>query len=1136
MKKIKHGLLFILSSALLLGQGLFGCSESSHKKFTVLFEGNGGTLVSGETTQTVRDASELSEPTFELRGYSFDGWDIPLNTISESTTVKAEWRLTSYTITYNLDGGTNSALNPSHYNIKNDSVYLYPASKNGYLFDYWSTEEGLRITRINSGVAKDYTLYAHYKTINYAIKYELNGGTFVGSAPETYNIETETIIPDAYREGYTFLGWSKNQNGNNASKDYAIESGNYGDITLFAIYSGNEYEVEFDVNGGNSLPNSIETYTFGSSYFLPTPSRIGYDFINWTYNNQVIEQNGIWSISNNVTLVANWIIHNYEISYILNGGVNNQTNVTSYNYENADITITEPTRPGYSFIGWNDGSSTQKPYIISHNSSGNLALEAIWEANKYNVSLDVNGGNQLSKDSYELIFDEMYELPIPTRPGYTFSGWYYEQTKITSEVWNIPNDVTLLASWDRDEYQITYILNGGENHPLNPSSYNYDDTDIDILSASKNGYTFTGWSTEQGGELITSPHIDHNSIGDRTYYANWSANTYVITYDLNGGSGIDELTEEVVFDTNHISPTPYREGYSFVGWLYYDSIISDGIWKIYDNCTLKALWVANQYTVTKTYGGSSSEQTVTYDSNYNLGTLSKENYNFNGWYTEEYGNGTKYTNASGDSLNIYKDSSSITLFAAFTYTVSFETNGGTPLSDIEYKENECLSPAIVASKENRTFGGWYLDEELTNPVSYSEPLGNCQLYAKWVEEIEPTKLTYANNSGNITVSKTSYDGESFILPSHIGGKPITTISQKAFTDKSFIDVVVPNTVTSIGNGAFRGCNSIVNITLPFVGGSKNATFNSIPFGYIFGCDSSNYGDKHKTSEGLGYTTQDFSSSGQYHYFVPSSIRNVTITSITALPLNAFYNCDLLENISIPSSINSIGNSAFRNCSKLTRFNSETDGYFNIPNLVTSIGEYTFCNCSLATKFTMSDNIQTIGQYAFKGCSSTNYFNSTIPYCLNVPSSCKTIGDNAFREMNLITDVVVPNTVTSIGNGAFRGCNSIVNITLPFVGGSKNATFNSIPFGYIFGCDSSNYGDKHKTSEGLGYTTQDFSSSGQYHYFVPSSIRNVTITSITALPTNAFYNCDLLETVTIPTDCDISASNCLKNCNATIIRL
>ena len=336
-----------------------------------------------------------------------------------------------------------------------------------------------------------------------------------------------------------------------------------------------------------------------------------------------------------------------------------------------------------------------------------------------------------------------------------------------------------------------------------------------------------------------------------------------------------------------------------------------------------------------------------------------------------------------------------------------------------------------------------------------------------------------------------------------------TIGKYAFQNLALITkVVVPEMVTDIGTAAFQGCNSIVEITLPFVGATSPYTWIDFPtFGSIFGYYESNAETNAKMSSSYAYTYQ-FNFNGvpggswnRIGFYIPSSIRKVTITVQADIPANAFYNCDLIESITLPTNATSIGDYAFYNCTALKRINSNSDGEYNIPVGVTTIGQYAFANCYEANHISTAGRVLTIGSYAFDGCTSIKQFNSDVEGELIIPVSCETIGTYAFRNLALITKVIVPETVTSIGSRAFNGCNSIVEITLPFVG---NRLINSNKFGYIFTGSS-----------------------------IPATIRKVTITVQTEIPAYAFQNCSELEDITLLNDANTSNTDAFGNCPATL---
>ena len=330
--------------------------------------------------------------------------------------------------------------------------------------------------------------------------------------------------------------------------------------------------------------------------------------------------------------------------------------------------------------------------------------------------------------------------------------------------------------------------------------------------------------------------------------------------------------------------------------------------------------------------------------------------------------------------------------------------------------------------------------------------------------------TFVYSGASIKAANTSISGE-ITIPAEHGGVPIDTIPANAFKGCNAItSIVVPESVTTIGAGAFSGCSSLRSITLPFVGGQKgNSDTSAACFGYIFGTSSYQGGTKIRQAYGTGI--------GRYEdFYIPSTLRNVTITKESVLNYGAFQNCSMLAKIELNDSIIQVGANCFINCSKI-----ET---ISLPS-ISIIPDSLFSGCISLNKFTINPSVDTIGEAAFKGCSTLSMINS-----------------------ELAGDFIIPNAVTSIGYAAFSGCSMIKSITLPFVGCQKgNSGTSKACFGYIFGEDSYQGGTKIRQIYDTGI--------GQFEdFYIPSILRSVTITSETVLCYGAFQNCSMLTTIKI----------------------
>ena len=392
---------------------------------------------------------------------------------------------------------------------------------------------------------------------------------------------------------------------------------------------------------------------------------------------------------------------------------------------------------------------------------------------------------------------------------------------------------------------------------------------------------------------------------------------------------------------------------------------------------------------------------------------------------------------------------------------------------------------------------------------------------------------------------------------------------------------MPDTVTSIGEAAFNGCNSITDITLPFVGESPSASYTEYGvLGYIFGY-LVEYSDTIENMV-LQYSKHSQGRDYYFYYHIPNTLRNVNITTQTAIPNYAFRNCSFIETITISSAV-TIGYHAFRNCSnlksiaipesvtaildnafsgcnklggvyitdveawcnlsfsteesnplvyaKLLYLNDELLSNLIIPDGIASIKYYAFYNCTSIKNVYIPATVTSIGYKAFCGCTNIIRINSLADGELILPNGITKIYTQAFQGLEHITKVVVPDTVTSIGEAAFNGCNSITDITLPFVGESPSASYTEYGvFGYIFGYSVSNSADGEDGV--VQYEISNWKGSTYYYYNIPKNMRNVIITSQTAIPNYAFRNCSFIETITVKSNTSFGI-DALNNCNATI---
>ena len=274
-------------------------------QYTITYDLDGGTAEGNPDTYTVEtDAFTLKNPT--RPGYTFTGWSGTGLTGEDNLTVTipkgstgnrsytAHWSLNTYSITYDLNGGTVSG-NPDFYTVESAAITLNQPTKTGYTFTGWSGtdltgEDNLTVT-IPAGSTGDRSYTAHWSLNTYSITYDLNGGTVSGN-PDFYTVESAAItLNQPTRIGYTFTGWSGTNLTGEDNLTVTIPTGSIGNRSYTAHWLLNTYSITYDLDGGTALGNP-DSYTVESAAItLNEPTKAGYVFTGWSGTDLVGEDN-----------------------------------------------------------------------------------------------------------------------------------------------------------------------------------------------------------------------------------------------------------------------------------------------------------------------------------------------------------------------------------------------------------------------------------------------------------------------------------------------------------------------------------------------------------------------------------------------------------------------------------------------------------------------------------------------------------------------------------------------------------------------------------------------------------------------------------------------------------------------------
>ena len=306
---------------------------------------------------------------------------------------------------------------------------------------------------------------------------------------------------------------------------------------------------------------------------MNNPTRGQYDFVGWSGTGLSGNNNKTVTItkgsSGNRSYTANWTPTNYTISYNLNGG--SATNPTSYNVETGAITLNNPTRADYDFVGWSGtglSGNNNKSVTIPAASYGNRSYTANWTPKNYSISYTMNGGSASNPTSYN-VETNSFTLNNPTRANYDFVGWSGtgltgSNNKTVTITKGSSGNRSYTANFTPTSYSISYTLNGGS--ATNPSSYTIESNNFTLNNPSRSYYDFSGWGgtglSGTGNKTVT---ITKGSTGARSYTAYWTPTNYSISYNLNGGSATNPTTYNIETNTFTLN-NPTRANYNFVGW------------------------------------------------------------------------------------------------------------------------------------------------------------------------------------------------------------------------------------------------------------------------------------------------------------------------------------------------------------------------------------------------------------------------------------------------------------------------------------------------------------------------------------------------------------------------------------------
>lgn len=790
-KKIrKRNILTVFYSmlAVFIAAAILWCTHS----YEINYDCGIGTLSSDMPTNYNFISNDLALPDLKKDGYEFKGWydnpELKGNAVTKislfsygNKSFYAKWEAISYDIIYHLDGGENNSNNPTNFNHDQNILDLYNPKKVGYTFIGWYNNPsftGNKLENIKVSGYEAMNIYAKWEANEYKISFDY---AFATGDCDIENIKikydgTIEFLPAPTKIGSTFDCWIDKQTGKKISIGdvYNFDE----NIELVASWNKIDYKITFDLTGGvfeSSVDSVVARYDEVVT-LLPNPTKIGYFFVGWfdASGNIFINDETIYKYSDDIVLYAKWEANTYNIYFEnIDSSLNIEPITAIYNEEISGLP--HPLVEDKIFVFWllNDE-------VVAEGDIYTFAKDITLTAAYSNtgIKFDYNGGTglELERDLSMKSVPVFGELPIGTKEGYDFAGWYYDKERTLRATSNSKlNDkeiVVLYASW---QTTITFDYQDATgNNSITDQVVYYNlpvNKYISLPVPIKDGYEFGGWYTSPSGNGENI--LDSNYIYDKgiKVYAKWTTELYFMNNDRDSIS--DQV--DVIYGTpvNLITPIDL-EGFEFKGWYLNDNLItSTDPYVLGGEASLIPVW--NSYIELNYNDATVSDvdkiEVIYLEKMSNLDiVLEKESYEFAGWYYED----NLFDINSICDLN--KPSS---LTAKWKGEINYNLENdvkesiyfyyGDDLTKFNYTtlDFDNLGWSYLSKLE---FVGWYKDDVLYEFLTNYKGNGDISLTAKYLVEIsyEYNGATSANATLSTKIMYKDNMGISLIIPERIG--------------------------------------------------------------------------------------------------------------------------------------------------------------------------------------------------------------------------------------------------------------------------------------------------------------------------------------------------------------------------------
>lgn len=755
-------------------------------------------------------------------------WDMGADAVTKSMTLYAGWGADITKVTFHVNDG--ESVNPLTVDVDFGRTIPEPSASKAprttlptnYVVEGWYTDKGLTNKWNFSEDLKDsdglLDLYVKWRQETCYAIFQPNStdadpqenkslNVLYGNSLKSGHEELETELAGLFkRTGYEVKSWTTS-----TGKAWDMSAPLTGDILLKAQWTPEVYTINFEAPNEEGCPpvpsgEGAKQITYGKTLSRPSYPADGQKWLGHTFQGWYTEEDGEgqkWKFSDEpgadkvegpMTLHAYWTLDEYTVSFQTYQGDENPPEAeTGLHYGEPIPEPSEPSRDRYEFLGWmtEDG----RPWDFSSDTiTGDMSLYAGWQGEPVDVILnvkyepenedpgkvlqvtleDVRYGDFLTREQVE----DQNTTATKQRPGYTLNGWYTGEEYQDEQLWDFTgnqvlpegNELMLYAHWTWDEYTVQFITYKGDSSVPSQNGLRYGNlVTRPVPDPSRAHYTFNAWYTDPDitDETTIWDFAKSTVTGDMSLYASWIPDVYTLSFETNGGSGLDpvEVTYGTYVPADNLKTT--KAGYVLTGW-YRDAELTQPFLPASEyvdkTMTIYAKWELQKYTVRYHYRvseESDEEEVVTYKEIYKVGEyLAKPNKTIphktlSNWYKDPVYQDKwvfKRDQVQGDT-DLYA------YWSDTEYTVHFETYDGTEIQDVKMLWGDQPEQPKDPVRTGYTFKGWFKDADGKEPWSFEEDFvdGDTTIYSGWEANLYTVSFDTAGGSAAPESQTVAYD-------------------------------------------------------------------------------------------------------------------------------------------------------------------------------------------------------------------------------------------------------------------------------------------------------------------------------------------------------------------------------------------